>query len=112
MLEPYEGKPSRTVLRRESGSNPADLAGKTDSVTGKGIYGVSFILYDSTNKPIGQYTSDDRGYVYIEGLTDGGRYYLRELENPGYVPDTQMKTVYVKAGEVTLVEWQNTPITG
>ncbi len=50
--------------------------------------------------------------MYIEGLTDGGRYYLRELENPGYVPDTQMKTVYVKAGEVTLVEWQNTPITG
>ena len=28
MLELYEGKPSRTVLRRESGSNPADLAGE------------------------------------------------------------------------------------
>ena len=28
MLELYEGKPSRTVLRRESGSNPTDLAGK------------------------------------------------------------------------------------
>ena len=27
MLELYDGKPSRTVLRRESGSNPADLAG-------------------------------------------------------------------------------------
>lgn len=26
MLEPYEWKHSRTVLRRESGSNPADLA--------------------------------------------------------------------------------------
>lgn len=26
MLEPYEGKLSRTVLRRESGSNPSDLA--------------------------------------------------------------------------------------
>ena len=25
ILEPYEGKLSRTVLRRESGSNPADL---------------------------------------------------------------------------------------
>lgn len=25
MLEPYEWKRSRTVLRRESGSNPADL---------------------------------------------------------------------------------------
>ena len=88
------------------------LIHKTDSVTGNGIYGVSFILYDNTNKPIGQYTSDDRGYVYIEGLTEGGRFYLRELENEGYVPDTQMKTVYVKAGETTLIEWKNTPITG
>ena len=87
------------------------LIHKTDSVTGKGIYGVSFLLYDSANTPIGQYTSDNSGYVYIEGLTDGGRYYLRELENEAYIPDTQMKTVYVKAGETTLVEWKNTPIT-
>ena len=88
------------------------LIHKTDSTTGKGIQGVSFLLYDAANNPIGQYTSDDRGYVYIEGLADGGRYYLRELDNEGYVPDTQRKTVYVKAGETTLVEWQNTPITG
>ncbi len=87
------------------------LIHKTDSVTGKGIYGVNFLLYDSTNKPVGQYTSDNSGYVYIEDLVDGGRYYLREMENPGYVPDTQMKTVYVTAGETTLVEWKNTPIT-
>ena len=32
ILEPYEGKLSRTVLRRESGSNPADLV-DTISVT-------------------------------------------------------------------------------
>ncbi len=88
------------------------LIHKTDSVTGKGIQGVSFLLYDAANNPIGQYTSDDQGYVYIEDLVDGGRYYLRELDNEGYVPDTQRKTVYVKAGEVTLIEWQNTPITG
>ena len=87
------------------------LIHKTDSVTGQGIYGVTFLLYDNTNTPIGQYTSDNSGYVYIEGLTDGGRYYLRELENPGYIPDTQMKTVYVTAGETTLIEWKNTPIT-
>ena len=87
------------------------LIHKTDSVTGKGIYGVSFLLYNSANTPIGQYTSDNQGYVYIEGLTDGGRYYLRELENKGYIPDTQMKTVYVTAGETTLIEWKNTPIT-
>ena len=41
------------------------LIHKTDSVTGKGIYGVTFLLYDSTNTPIGQYTSDNSGYVYI-----------------------------------------------
>ncbi|ARE87796.1 hypothetical protein CLFO_21960 [Clostridium formicaceticum] len=28
MLEPYVGKPTRTVLRREGGSNPSDLADK------------------------------------------------------------------------------------
>ena len=87
------------------------LIHKTDSVTGKGIYGVTFLLYDSTNTPIGQYTSDNSGYVYIENLTVSGRYYLRELENAGYIPDTQMKTVYVTAGETTLIEWKNTPIT-
>lgn len=40
------------------------LLHKVDSTTGEGIYGVTFLLYDDTNTPIGQYTSDDRGYVY------------------------------------------------
>ena len=88
------------------------LIHKVDSVTKKGIYGVSFLLYDSSNTPVGQYTSDNQGYVYIENITTAGRYYLRELENEGYITDTQMKTVYVKPGEVTLVEWENTAVTG
>ena len=87
------------------------LIHKVNAVTGEGIYGVSFILYDSGNNPIAQETSDDRGYVRFENLT-AGRYYLRELENEGYVRDTQKKTVYVKPGETTEVEWENTPITG
>ena len=87
------------------------LLHKVNAVTGEGIPGVSFILYDSGNNPIAQETSDDRGYVRFEGLEDG-RYYLRELENEGYIPDTQKKTVYVKSGETTEIEWQNTPITG
>lgn len=87
------------------------LIHKVDSTTGEGIYGVSFILYDSGNNPIAQETSDDRGYVRFENLT-AGRFYLRELENEGYIPDTQKKTVYVKSGETTEIEWKNTPITG
>lgn len=87
------------------------LIHKISSTTGEGIYGVTFLLYDSTNTPIGQYTSDDRGYVYIEGL-ESGRYYLRELENEGYILDTEKKTVYVEAGKTTEIEWKNTPILG
>ena len=87
------------------------LIHKIDSTTGEGIYGVSFILYDASNTPIAQETSDDEGYARFEGLT-AGRYYLRELENEGYIPDTQRKTVYVRSGETTEVEWKNTPITG
>ena len=87
------------------------LIHKVNAVTGEGIPGVSFILYDSGNNPIAQETSDNRGYVRFENLT-AGRYYLRELENEGYIPDTQKKTVYVKSGESTEIEWQNTPITG
>ena len=87
------------------------LIHKVNAVTGEGIYGVSFLLYDSGNNPITQETSDDRGYVRFENLT-AGRFYLRELENEGYIPDTQKKTVYVKSGETTEIEWKNTPITG
>ena len=87
------------------------LIHKVNAITGEGIPGVSFLLYDSGNNPIAQETSDDRGYVRFEGLEDG-RYYLRELENEGYIPDTQKKTVYVKSGETTEIEWKNTPITG
>ncbi|USF26091.1 hypothetical protein N510_001009 [Firmicutes bacterium ASF500] len=100
-----------TTLTVENKPFSGILIHKTDSVTGKGLQGVTFLLYDSANTPVGQYTSDNSGYVYIENLTVSGRYYLRELENEGYVPDTQMKTVYVTAGETTLVEWKNIPIT-
>ena len=87
------------------------LIHKISSVDGKAIPGVTFLLYDSANTPIAQATSDDRGYAYFEDLP-AGRYSLRELENEGYVRDTQKKTVYVKSGETTEVEWENAPITG
>ena len=87
------------------------LIHKISSVDGKEIPSVTFLLYDSTNTPVAQATSDDHGYAWFEDLP-AGRYFLRELENEGYVRDTQKKTVYVKPGETTEVEWENTPITG
>ena len=88
------------------------LIHKVNAVTGEGIPGVTFLLYDGNHRPIGEYSSDQRGYVYIDDLTESGRYYLRELENEGYVSDTEIKTVYVRSGEVTELTWENTPICG
>ena len=108
-FEVVDGK--TTIVTVTNVESSGILIHKIDSTTGKGIYGVEFLLYDSGKNPVGQYASDDRGYVRIEDLTPG-RYYLRELENEGYVEDAQLKTVYVKAGETTEVTWKNTPITG
>ena len=88
------------------------LIHKVDATTKKGIYGVTFLLYDANKTPIGQYSSDDKGYVYIDDLPSSGRYYLRELENEGYLVDTQLKTVYVTDGTTTEITWENTAVTG
>ena len=105
-----DGEVTQEVIANEAISGI--LVHKISTADGEGIPGVSFILYDRGHNPIDQQTTDDRGYAWFEDLEGGSRYYLRELENEGYIPDTQLRTVYVKAGETTLVEWENTPITG
>ena len=85
------------------------LLHKVDKATGKGIYGAVFLLYDSNRNPIGEYATDQDGYIYAdEGLADG-RYYLREIKAaPGYVLDPELKTIYVRYGSTTEIEWSNT----
>ena len=85
------------------------LLHKADKATGKGIYGAVFLLYDGNHNPIGEYATDQDGYIYAdEGLTDG-RYYLREIKAAqGYVLDPELKTIYVRYGSTTEIEWSNT----
>ena len=85
------------------------LLHKVDKATGKGIYGAVFLLYDSNRNPIGEYVTDQDGYIYAdEGLADGC-YYLREIKAaPGYVLDPELKTIYVRYGSTTEIEWSNT----
>ena len=89
------------------------LLHKVDKDTGKGIYGAVFLLYDSSHNPIGEYVTDQDGYIYAdEGLADG-RYYLREIKAAdGYVLDPELKTIYLRYGSTTEIEWTNTPIRG
>lgn len=99
-----------TSIRIENEAFSGLLIHKVDSTTGEGIYGAHFLVYDSSKNPIGEYVSDDRGYVYVEGLSSG-RYYVRELDNEGYLVDDELKTVYIRDGATTEIEWENTPIT-
>ena len=99
-----------TSIRIENEAFSGLLIHKVDSTTGEGIYGAHFLVYDSSKNPIGEYVSDDRGYVYVEGLSSG-RYYVRELDNEGYLVDDELKTVYIRDGATTEIEWENMPIT-
>ena len=107
-----------TTLRIKNEANSGILIHKVDT-SGDGIYGVKFLLYDEDRNPIGEFTSDDEGWVYItaddlpDGANTSGRFYLRELEAAeGYILDEEYKTVYVRPGRTAEIEWVNTAITG
>ena len=85
---------------------------KYDSTTGSGIYGATFMLYDSGHNPIGEYTTNQSGYVTIDKLTQPGSYFLKELSCKGYQVTEELREIKVNAGETTRVKWANTPITG
>ena len=107
-----------TTLRVTNATASGILIHKVDT-SGEGIYGVKFLLYDEDRNPIGEFTSDDDGYVYItaddlpDGANTSGRFYLRELEAAeGYILDKEYKTVYVRPGRTAEIEWVNEAITG
>ena len=107
-----------TTLRVTNAAASGILIHKVDT-SGEGIYGVKFLLYDEDRNPIGEFTSDDDGYVYItaddlpDGANTSGRFYLRELEAAeGYILDKEYKTVYVRPGRTAEIEWVNEAITG
>ena len=106
-----------TTLRLTNAARSGILIHKVDQ-NGEGIYGVTFLLYDEDRNPIGEFTSDDDGWVYItaddlpDGANTSGRFYLRELEAAeGYILDEEYKTVYVRPGRTTEIEWVNAAIT-
>ena len=64
MLEPCDGKLSRTVLRRESGSNPADLAG-----TIFGGFAPNSKTADELSRSLGSYTVQSGSVSRSKGET-------------------------------------------
>lgn len=93
----------------ENTASASMLIHKIDSMTRKGIQGVKFVVYDSSMTPIGEYESDDQGYVHLNKTLEDGKYYVREIvAAEGYILDNKVKSFTVLAGDTAMIEWENT----
>ena len=90
---------------------------KIDAVTKKGIYGVRFLVKDESNNLIGEYSTDQDGYIELDDiLTDGKSEVELKIEEiaaaQGYVMDSTVRTLRVRRGQTTELVVENTPVLG
>lgn len=90
---------------------------KIDAVTKKGIYGVRFLVKDESNNLIGEYSTDQDGYIELDDiLTDGKSEVELKIEEiaaaQGYVMDSTVRTLRIRRGETTELVVENTPVLG
>lgn len=90
---------------------------KIDAVTKKGIYGVRFLVKDEANNLIGEYSTDQDGYIELRDiLTDGKSEIKLKVEEiaaaQGYVLDSTVRTLRIRRGETTELVVENTPVLG
>lgn len=78
-----------------------------DAATDKGVYNVKIELVDQYNNYVGQYTTNDEGYIYLDQVMKSGRYKATMLEVPsGYIKDSVPKTIEISLDETTDVKWE------
>ncbi|MBE6686275.1 MAG: Cna B-type domain-containing protein [Ruminococcaceae bacterium] len=80
---------------------------KRDAATGKGLQGAEFTIYEDPECTISAllyehddmgniipsdstFVSDENGVAWVEGLSAGGTYYIKETKPPGHYPDMSM----------------------
>ena len=88
---------------------------KICSVSRQPIYGVEFRIFDfNTNQEVaGPFYTDNNGVIYFRGILPHGRYIIRETrEAPGFIRDAMPRTIEFRAGMITEITWENTPIAG
>lgn len=85
----------------------------TDSVTGKGIYGMRFLLKTVNGELVGEYTTNDQGYIYLDKSLVDGYYTLELISTPqGYIVDKTPRTIQILNGETTEINWNFTSESG
>lgn len=78
-----------------------------DGNTNTAIYGVRILVKDSNGTVVGEYTSNNEGYIELTTLLQNGTYTLEMISAPnGYTVDTVPKTVKVLNGETTEIVWK------
>jgi uncharacterized surface anchored protein len=86
---------------------------KIDSISKRPIFNVEFMVFDSNNRNVGTFYTDNNGIIDFTGKLTEGRYTIRETRPaPGYMRDDTPRTVEFASGRVTEIRWENTPQMG
>jgi len=69
-----------------------------------------FRLFDERRREIGTFTTSATGEIFLPELP-GGTYFLQEVRPPsGFLHDNTVRQVELTAGQLTTIEWPNTPL--
>jgi len=82
-------------------------------ITKNPIFNVEFMVFDSNNRVVGVFYTDNQGIIDFSAILAPGRYTIRETRPaPGFARDDMPRTVEFIAGRVTEIIWYNIPIAG
>jgi uncharacterized surface anchored protein len=85
---------------------------KLDAFTKAPLSSATFTVERDTGEKIGTYKTDSAGKILVTGLPEG-TFIVSETDSPdGYTLDEAPKTVIVKSGKLTAVEFLNKPLAG
>lgn len=102
-----------TVIEFENQQVSGIRIRKVDADTGQGIYGVRFLIKDDKGNLIGEYSTDDDGYIDLEKELPDGKYKIEEIEAAdGYIKDSKVRTITVRNGYTEEILWKNKAIKG
>jgi uncharacterized surface anchored protein len=85
---------------------------KTDEFSHAPLIGATFTVERDNGEKLGVYKTDTAGKIIVSGLENGTYVVAETIAPTGYVRDEIPKTVIVKSGKLTTVEFTNKPLSG
>ena len=85
---------------------------KTDAINHRPLSNATFEITKDNGEKIGIYKTDVSGKIIISALTEGTYIVSETIAPNGYMLDEIPKTVIVKSGKLTTVQFENRPMSG